>query len=632
MQPLDILKRHWGYDAFRPMQAEIIDSVLGQRDTIGLLPTGGGKSLTFQVPAMLMPGLTLVVTPLISLMKDQVDTLRARKVPAAALHSAMTAAERRLARDRAQLGKVKLLYLSPEKLLSPGFLDELRFLKVSMIVVDEAHCISQWGHDFRPSYLEIAKIRAIHPHATLLALTATANVQVKADIEHYLHMKSPATFSLSFSRPNLSFIVRHTHDKAAMLLRVVESVPGSKIVYVRSRKRTKELARLLESHGHTADYYHAGLDPHDKAQRQNQWKDGTVGTIVATNAFGMGIDKADVRAVVHYDLPSSIEEYYQEVGRAGRDGLHSWAVALVGPADKGMLTRRLNEAFPPREFIKDIYGKACVFMGVAVGEGFNTTHDFNFALFCDRFNLRPIPVRNSLEILGRSGLMDFTEDYHSQARIIMTMRRDDLYNVRLSEQDELVLNKVLRLYTGIFTDYAHISEAVIASAAGLSETQVYESLLSLTRHHVLHFVPRRETPYIYFPTSREDVRHIMIPTTVYERRREQMQKRLEAMSQLMFGNERCRSQAILEYFGEEGSEPCGRCDVCRASRQTGSTREPVSVEQSILYACRKPVGTAELLRLFDHGRRGEVLSTLRRLVDSGELEIAPDGTIRRVGA
>ena len=630
MQPVDILRRHWGYDAFRPMQKEIIDSVLSGVDTIGLLPTGGGKSLTFQVPAMLLPGVTLVVTPLISLMKDQVDNLRSRRVPAGSIHSAMTAGERRLASDRARLGKIKLLYLSPEKLQSPSFVDELRYINVSMIVVDEAHCISQWGHDFRPSYLNIAKLRQLHPGATLLALTATATADVRADIERYLAMKTPAIYALSFRRHNLSYIVRHTEDKAGMLLRVVEAVRGTKIVYVRSRKRAKELADLLRAHGQSADFYHAGLMPEEKVKRQNDWKQGVVATSVATNAFGMGIDKPDVRAVVHYDLPSSIEEYYQEVGRAGRDGAHSWAVALVAKSDKGQLTRRLNEAFPPREFIKDIYNKVCGFMGVAMGEGFNSTFDFNFSLFCSRFNLRPAPVKNSLEILQRAGWIEFTEDFRSQARVIMTMRRDELYGLRLDPQAELVLNKILRLYTGIFSDYAYISEHVIATATGLTETQVYESLLALARNHVVHYVPRRETPYIYFPTSREEVSHVLIPTAVYEARREQMRRRIESMTRLMFHSDKCRSQTILEYFGERDADECGRCDVCRTHTRGEAAAEPSEVDltRQIVYVCRRAVSTTELLRQFDPSRRAEVATRVRALIDDGTLRLNPDGTVQ----
>lgn len=628
MSPHDILGKYWGYDDFRPMQLDIIESILSGRDTIGLMPTGGGKSITFQVPALMLPGLTVVVTPLISLMKDQVDNLRTRRIPATYIHSGLTTAERNLAITRSRLGKVKILYVSPEKLQSDGFLDELRFMKLSMLVVDEAHCISQWGHDFRPSYLKIKKVREQFPDIPVLALTATATPEVRKDIAESLELRNPAQFSLSFKRHNISILLRYTENKTAHMLRTVEAIDGSLIVYVRSRKRARELAEYLSGHDISASFYHAGLLPEEKTERQNRWKDGETKVIVATNAFGMGIDKSDVRAVIHYDVPTSIEEYYQEIGRAGRDGKHAWAVTLVSKPDKGILTRRFNEAFPPREFIKEVYQKACVFMGVAMGEGFNHTFDFNFNMFCTRHDLPIAPTRNSLEILSQAGLIEFTEDFRSNARIMMLARKEELYNIHLDDITDKVLNKILRLYTGLFTDYVPINETVIASALNIPVQTVYETLLKLSRNHVLHFIPRRETPYIYFPTSREETRYIEIPRTVYEVRKDQLARRINAMTAFIFGNSECRSRSLLRYFGETDIQDCGMCDVCRSRKTTADINETTgNIETSLLYLCRGNGNTMKyILDQFDHGQRNKVIEKIRSMIDEGKLILA-DGKL-----
>ena len=416
--PSEVLQRYWGYGEFRPQQAEIIESVLSGTDTLGLLPTGGGKSITFQVPALMLPGLTLVVTPLISLMKDQVDNLRALDIPAAYLHSGLTRAEHKLALDKADAGRIKLLYLSPEKLQSERFLQTLRTLSISMIVVDEAHCISQWGYDFRPSYLKIAALRHILPSVPVLALTASATPQVVDDIMTQLEFRTrTALFRRSFARHNLYYIVRHGENKPERLLRVLRNTSGSAIVYVRSRKRTREIAQLLIESNISADYYHAGLAPEDKDQKQQMWKSGRVRVMVATNAFGMGIDKPDVRVVVHFDLPSSIEEYYQEAGRAGRDGLPAFAVTLAAKRDKATLHRRLTDAFPPKDYVAEIYEQASLFVDLSLGEGFNEVFDFDFATFCTKHRLSVAPTRSALNLLTRAGYLEFVEDVNATARV-----------------------------------------------------------------------------------------------------------------------------------------------------------------------------------------------------------------------
>lgn len=561
--PEEILEQYWGYPSFRPRQREIIDSVLAGRDTLGLLPTGGGKSITFQVPAMMLPGLTIVVTPLISLMKDQVDNLRERGIRAVALHSGLSRSEHRLGIDRCRLGKAKILYLSPEKLQSPNFLSTLTALNISFIVVDEAHCISQWGYDFRPSYLKIAQLRHQCPDVPVLALTASATAEVTQDIMLRLEFKAPNVIARSFARTNLSYIARYSDHKEATLLQVLRNTSGSAIVYVRSRKRTKEIAQLLVNEGISADFYHAGLPVEEKNERQNRWKESATRVIVATNAFGMGIDKPDVRVVVHIDVPMGLEEYYQEAGRAGRDGLPAFAVIIASQYDKASLTRRLNEAFPPKEFIKRVYELAGNFLNLAVGSGYGTVFEFNFSLFCERFQLPPVPTRNALMLLTRAGYIDYVDEVATRSRVMMACSKNELYNQPLPEKADTVLQVLLRSYTGLFADYVHIHESAIALRASLSEEDVYQALLTLGREHLLYYVPRTSTPYLVYTTSREEPRYIVLPTTVYEDQRQRLEHRVEAMRQFVYATDKCRSTMLLSYFGESATGECGICDYCR---------------------------------------------------------------------
>ena len=572
------------------MQEEIIDSVLAGHDTLGLLPTGGGKSLTFQVPALMLEGVTIVVTPLISLMKDQVDNLADRGIRAVLFHSGLTPREKGLAMTRCRLGKAKIAYVSPERLQNEHFLAELRTLTVSLLVVDEAHCISQWGYDFRPSYLRIAALRRIvGPHVPMLALTASATPEVTADIMRHLSFDKPRVFARSFTRENLSYIVRYADAKEPTLMRVLLNTSGTSIVYVRSRRRTRELAALLSDAGISAEAYHAGLDPEDKEMRQDRWKRGEVRVMVATNAFGMGIDKPDVRLVVHYDLPPSLEEYYQEAGRGGRDGKESLAVVIASRSDKGLLTRRVNEAFPPKDFIAHVYEMAGNFLNIPVGEGYGTVCQFNFNLFCDTFSLPPVTTRSALHILTRAGYVEYIEETTSRSRIMVTMKRDDLYSLRLDPDTEEVLQCVLRQYTGLFADYVYISELMIAERLRLSSEQVYNSLLTLGRMHVIHYIPRATTPYLVFTTSREEPRHIIIPVDVYERQRERMEQRVNAMKEFVFNASECRANTLLRYFGESPAEPCGKCDVCRSRRQARrADAEQSDLRDAIIYHASRP--------------------------------------------
>ncbi len=568
MTPIrQVLKRHWGYDSFRPMQAEIINSVLAGNDTLGLMATGGGKSITFQVPAMIIDGLTIVVTPLISLMKDQVDNLLSHGIRGYFLHSGLTRRENRLVLDKCRLGKARILYVSPEKLQSSSFMAELRELPVRLIVVDEAHCISQWGYDFRPSYLKIGSLRDMFPDAPLLALTASATAEVVGDICEKLRFRPGAgVFRLSFNRDNLSYIVRNCDFKEEQLVHVLNRVPGCGIVYVRSRKRTRVVADVLCKAGISADFYHAGLSPEEKNHKQNRWKSDGIRVMVATTAFGMGIDKPDVRIVVHFDPPSSLEEYYQEAGRAGRDGNRSFAVSLVSPSvDKGALTRRLNDSFPSKEFLRETYGRLCVFLNIAMGEGYQQVCEFDINKFCVRFKQQPAPTDSALKLLTRAGYIEYIEETSTRSRLMMVMSRMELYGLRLDAECERVFQFVLRNYTGIFADYEYISEPFISSSLELTERTVYENLLKLGRLHVIHYVPRRSTPYVVFTRSREPEKDLVFPKEVYEFRRVRMEQRVNAMKRFLFDDTECRVNTLLSYFGEKPGGACGKCDVDRKS-------------------------------------------------------------------
>lgn len=630
MTPQEVLSKYWGYDSFRPMQQEIVESVLSGHDTLGLLPTGGGKSITFQVPAMLLPGLTVVITPLVSLMKDQVDNLEARNIRAAMLYSGMSLRERNLAYDKARLGKIKLLYVSPERLRGETFQANLRSWDVSLFVVDEAHCISQWGYDFRPSYLRIASIRKLKPDAPVLALTASATPEVRRDIVERLEFRpGHREFRLSFHRKNLSYVIRHDREKEGKLIDALNSVTGSAIVYVRSRQATARYAEALNAAGISATFYHAGLDPSLKEMRQQDWKDNKVRVMVATNAFGMGIDKPDVRVVVHLDIPPSLEEYYQEAGRAGRDGLKAYALMIVSPSDKATLTRRLNAAFPPKEYIADVYEKACVFMGVAVGEGFQRVYEFDSAKFSKTFGLDPDKVKGSLAILTNAGYLDYCEDPAMRARIQILITRNEFYSLTLDKKESDVINAIFRLYPGIFADYVSIDEEVIAVTASMTREEVYAVLLKLKRERVLDYVPKRLVPYIYLPSAREHTRHIQIGRAVYEDRKALMEQRIEAVKTFAFATDRCRDTILLNYFGETEAGPCGMCDVCVSHREkdrlSALTAEERKAERRKLVdhiaECVHRYGRVSLDRLMSAfpDSRQEVIEALQHLIDEKKI-------------
>ena len=627
---LDILKKYWGYDAFRPLQQDIIESVLAGRDTLGLMPTGGGKSITFQVPTMAIDGMALVVTPIISLMKDQVDRLRALHIKATYLYAGLTRGEVNRTYEKCLYGNCKFLYVSPERLQSRSFLEHLRQMPVSLIVVDEAHCISQWGYDFRPSFLRIAQVRKHFPSVPVLALTATATLVVVEDIQRCLNFKAPNVFSMSFARRNLSYVVRPTEEKVTELIHILRSVPGTAIVYVRSRKRAKQISDELNRAGINADFYHAGLYVEDKEDKQTKWTRDECRVMVATNAFGMGIDKPDVRLVVHVDVPNSLEEYYQEAGRAGRDGKRSYAVLLVKHTDQRVLRRHITEAFPEKEYIRTVYERVGDFLGVSLGEGFQQMFDFNFNLFCRTYDLPVLPTHNALKILTQAGYIEFVEEIETQSRVMILAKKEELYDLETSTRGaDQVLQAILRLYTGLFADYVFINEDVIAFRTGLDQETIYNSLLELTRMHILHYVPRKRTPYIIYTTSRDEPKHVLIPKVVYEDLRERMAQRVEAIINYAYSDTGCRERILLGYFGERADEDCGHCDLCIDRRKRGD-HQPEDVQHGILYmAGLRPRRLEEFINTLSFPR-DEILNMLSFLVDEGFVEQLDDDTYRTI--
>lgn len=615
-----LLRQYWGYDSFRGVQQEIIESILSGRDTLGLMPTGGGKSLCFQVPALALPGLTVVVTPLIALMKDQVDHLCRRGITAVAIYSGMSREEIVVTLENCIFGNVKLLYVSPERLSSDLFQNKLRKMRVSFITVDEAHCISQWGYDFRPAYLEIAKIRDILNSSSrqtaapipILALTATATPKVVDDIQERLLFSEKNVIGMSFARDNLAYVVRHTSDKMAELVHILSVYPHCAIVYVRSRKRCKEIAEFLNKNlspalskgegGLVATYYHAGLEHVVKEQRQEAWQNDEVRVMVATNAFGMGIDKADVRMVIHMDSPSSLEAYFQEAGRAGRDGKKAYAVLLHNSSDDSRLRRRISDSFPSKDFVREIYNQLAYFYQIAVGSGYGETHEFSIERFCTAYRRFPIHVEAALSILSQAGYIHYEAEPDNSARLRFLLGRGELYRLEEgSKEENTVITALLRCYGGLFVDYCYIDEGRVADLAGLDRNIVYRVLKDLDARHIVSFIPQRSTPLVTFTRSREDGEDIIIPETVYELRREQLTRNIDAVIAYLNNDYRCRSQQLLEYFGETGSKPCNICDVCRAEKEREATTDATVADARRLImdllSDRKPHSLTEVKQL-----------------------------------
>ena len=571
----EVLQKYWGYDDFRGIQREIIESIGNGHDTLGLMPTGGGKSITFQVPALAHEGTCIVITPLIALMKDQVQHLRRIGIRAAAIYSGLSREEILTTLENCIFGGITILYVSPERLSSELFRTKLRHMKVSFITVDEAHCISQWGYDFRPSYLEIADIRKDLPGIPVLALTATATPLVVEDIQsklsppdisltsHLLPLTSFNVFKMSFERKNLAYVVRRATDKRQELIHILESVKGCAIVYARSRRRTKEVSELLCEAGISATFYHAGLDTVVKDQRQREWQEDKVRVMVATNAFGMGIDKPDVRVVLHIDCPDSLEAYFQEAGRAGRDGKKAYAVLLYNDADQRKLDKRISDTFPEKDYVRKVYEHLAFFYQVGVGSGYHATFEFNIDKFCHAFRHFPIQVDSALKILNRAGYIEYTEEQDNQARVMFTISRNELYRLEnTTPNEEKVITALLRSYGGLFVDYNFIDEGFIASQCGLQPQQLYMILKNLSEKHILHFIPQKKTPYVRYLQRREETENVQLPPVVYEERKEQFRERIYAMINYATNDHICRSRQLLRYFGEEDSHDCRQCDVC----------------------------------------------------------------------
>jgi len=615
-----ILKQYWGYDQFRPLQADIIQSIASGNDTLGLMPTGGGKSLTFQVPALAMEGVCVVVTPLIALMKDQVENLKSRNILAAAIYSGMSNDEILTTLDNCIYGAYKFLYVSPERLSTAVFIEKIKLAKVCIIAVDESHCISQWGYDFRPSYLRIADIREVLPSVPVLALTATATPQVVDDIQEKLKFSKKNVFQKSFSRSNLAYVVRITENKEEQLLKILNNVQGTAVVYVRNRKRTKEIADFLHQNGISSEHFHAGLKNETKDERQMRWKSGETRVIVSTNAFGMGIDKAEVRSVIHIDLPDSLEAYFQEAGRAGRDEKKAYAVVLCNNGDAVKMRKRVSDSFPGKEMVIRVYDALCNYLGVGIGSGLDCVFAFDIADFCSKFKLPVLITYNCLKILQQAGYIELTDEQDNSSKLLFTLMKDELYKLRQNTEQDQLIHVLLRSYTGLFTDPAYINEDLIAKRLGWKRDEVYRQLTALAKEKIIQYIPRKKTPFLTLTHEREDTERIILGREAYDDRRERYIARVKSVLDYVNEENICRSQVLLSYFGEKKSQPCGMCDICLKQKATElSTEEFKSIKEQIISLLK--VESMTIVQLVNQVRYNEnkTLKVVRFLLDNGEI-------------
>lgn len=628
-EPKDILQKYWGYSTFRPLQEDIVRSVLSGNDTLALMPTGGGKSITFQVPAMIKEGICLVVTPLIALMKDQVENLKAREIKALAIHSGMDWDEIDVSLNNAVFGDYKFLYLSPERLSTEMFQARVQKMKVNLITVDEAHCISQWGYDFRPAYHHVAEIRKLFPDVPILALTATATPEVVKDIQDKLKFNKYNVLSKSFERKNIAYLVREAEDKPAFILKIIESLKGSGIVYVRNRKKTREIAQFLLKNGISADYYHAGLDGEIRHKKQDMWKEGKCRVIVSTNAFGMGIDKANVRFVIHETAPLSLEAYFQEAGRAGRDDKTAFAIFITNDADRVQLQKETNQHFPDLQYIKLLYQALANFLRIPLGGGKMATFDFNLSEFCSAYKFQMIMAYNSLKILEKEGYIEFSEDVNNPSRVHFNVGRDDLYRFQVANAAfDMFIKVLLRSYSGMFSDYSIIDEATVASRAKIPVDTAYQYLVKMASLKIIKYIPRKRTPIITFLEERLDDKNLYISPENYRFRKEMFIRRINAVVQYVSAKDTCRSQMLLKYFGQKEPPLCGICDVCTSTHHTGiKSHEFHKLESEIMNKLMiKPILPDELTNSFGT-LKIKAITVIQWLCDNGKIETLPNGLL-----
>lgn len=614
----EILKCYWGYAGFRPLQEEIIRSVLEGKDTLALMPTGGGKSITYQVAALARPGLCLVVTPLIALMKDQVEDLKVRGIPAEAVYTGMEQEQMESVLNKCIYNGIKFLYLSPERLASERFRSRLKQMKVTMLAVDEAHCISQWGYDFRPSYLQIAEIRSFFPGAPVLALTATATPVVVEDIQRQLQFLVPHVLSKSFRRSNLSYVVRAVNDKTGELVHILSRLTSSAIVYVRKRSGAEQLAKFLCEKGIRADFYHAGLSSLLREKKQEEWKSDKTPVIVATNAFGMGIDKPDVRVVVHFDIPDSPEAYFQEAGRAGRDGKKAYAVLLCNPASVVALKARVSKEFPEKAYIKKVYEHLGDFFQIAEGAGNGYAFEFDAGNFIRTFKLDQARTFSALSVLEVGGYLECTTDINSRSRVCFTVSREQLNRFLPSDEFmERLLVILMRKYAGIFVQYVFINEKFISEEMGVERSRVYETLVELSRRKVLHYVPGNDRPYIIYRQPRLPVSYVNISKEAYEKRKKNYAEKVNKMVEYIENGGKCRQLFLMQYFGQKETEPCGICDLCLKRRKKGPDKTEVAeMIRQLLTERERPVKEliGELEKDMAEGRE-QIIGCIRFLLD-----------------
>lgn len=626
---LSILKQYWGYEYFRDLQADIIQSVGRGEDTLGLMPTGGGKSITFQVPALAMEGICIVVTPLIALMKDQVDNLKKRKIKAAAIYAGMTRQEIVLTLDNCLYGDYKFLYVSPERLFTELFISRLAHFKVNLLAIDESHCISQWGYDFRPSYLRIAEIREHIPGIPVLALTATATPEVVKDIQLKLHFPKENVFQKSFERKNVVYVVRRVEDKLAQLLNILASVPGTAIVYVRDRKKTKEVSDFLNQNNITAEHFHAGLTHQSKDEKQNRWKRNETRVIVSTNAFGMGIDKPDVRVVVHMDLPDSLEAYFQEAGRAGRDEQRAFAVLLYNKTDDTKIKKRISDSFPEKERIVTVYDKLGNYFELGVGSGEGMVYAFNLIDFCTKFKQPALPTYNALKTLEQAGYLELTDELDNPSRLMFIVNRDELYNFQLNKPAlDKLMQLLLRSYTGLFSEYAYINEDILAKRLGVSRSVLYDDLIALSKYGIISYIPAKKTPFVIYTQNRVDATRLHISREAYDERKERYDKRITQMLHYASEENICRSQMLLRYFGENTVKPCGQCDVCLKKKSNILKDGDFDLYRNEIrkLLLEKPLSHQELISKAK-GKEDKILQAIRFLLDNGSISLAESGKL-----